>query len=1023
MQWFDEIVPPSYTDSPDTYSSSTFPLAVERIIRHVLSAILLRLDRLDLSALVIGRILPLVTQHLEAYRLAEQELQGSKDSVPPGAGVGGGEEMDLLIARRHAVLLAKIKGPSAVPHLHPAVDVPTLNSQASEQSHLRSLVDQILPLVFPINEDASPAVHIVSREIVACAVFGPVVEALSDPDFYNRLIEEKAGQALKEQKMVEKFRQALEQQAAAAPSPRSSAAPIETPTGLPRSESNLSAMSTTKDFERFTRSISRCTSLFDARRIRNDLDSHIRRTETTLSEQSAAAPSDDLHHHHLRTFLDRLHQVRERADRRIAELGGSTTNPTFASPSASHLRPPIARAPRETLLAILQDSDSPALSYLTEFLDRRERTGVLGFWLAVEGLKDPLEDVSAGTFGPNGNQAKVGSGQATEAMRDDLLSIADVYFRNPAMTASLGLDPQSVSRFSEAARASGDEAGSPDVRDLRRALFEMQSSAFERLLADDYPAFAASELFLKATASMVSTQSLTSEPVAVASPIRPTSSGPIRPSSLPGMMRALSQDSHPPRDPAYLQHHPQPISTPVSRPGSPEPSLLTFKGGAAGAATRRTATAAPQVTLQAAFDERPPGQRLTGPATKQHNALLRPQGNRAQTSASFDFLMSPSDEGRAPLFGDDEDLSVAGSRRVSSELEPKIDTAMASALTDALTSIISTADDESPRPPTVSRMSSASPPSHVPAAAKRAAIKTGSPPAGSSKPSPAPSIRRGLFDDDEDDHSDAEASPSPPIDGSLVPAVVNIRTLPEAEDKASLLEGQLGILNGLMRKAELTGNRAEMRLLSKSMDAVTAELTQVAFRRSQLEARQAQESQHHLVPGRTTVSISGTTVGRSGATQFVLYLIEVHKLADDGSFASGWVVTRRYSEFSSLHTILRDKYPISRSLDFPAKTLTTNRALVEQRKLGLEKYLKVRFAMPSHTKLAEAFPRRWSTYPCCVRAASYPSSFLVPTSPCRHQILWRVYESNSKAFRDIASSDRSTRPSAPVCLAHHCSRP
>lgn len=93
--------------------------------------------------------------------------------------------------------------------------------------------------------------------------------------------------------------------------------------------------------------------------------------------------------------------------------------------------------------------------------------------------------------------------------------------------------------------------------------------------------------------------------------------------------------------------------------------------------------------------------------------------------------------------------------------------------------------------------------------------------------------------------------------------------------------------------------------------------------------------------------MSGTTVGQAKGVSFQLYLVEVHQLARDGTFAAGWIVTRRYSEFATLQGKLRDKYPAARGVDLPGKSIVERytETFIEQRKLGLERYLRVSWAL------------------------------------------------------------------------------
>lgn len=56
---------------------------------------------------------------------------------------------------------------------------------------MRGIIKKVLPLVLPEGEGESPSVSIMAREIVSCAVLLPILDQLSDPDLWNRIIDEK----------------------------------------------------------------------------------------------------------------------------------------------------------------------------------------------------------------------------------------------------------------------------------------------------------------------------------------------------------------------------------------------------------------------------------------------------------------------------------------------------------------------------------------------------------------------------------------------------------------------------------------------------------------------------------------------------------------------------------------------------------------------------------------------------------------------------------------------------------------
>jgi sorting nexin-25 len=160
------------------------------------------------------------------------------------------------------------------------------------------------------------------------------------------------------------------------------------------------------------------------------------------------------------------------------------------------------------------------------------------------------------------------------------------------------------------------------------------------------------------------------------------------------------------------------------------------------------------------------------------------------------------------------------------------------------------------------------------------------------------------------------------------------------QEKILKLQTQDGLLVSLVRKAELTGDTQELRLLKNSKAVIQREMKQLQFQKTQYEQ---QESANRLLPDRTRVSIVSSTTADEAGKSVVRYLVEVQQLAMDGSYASGWVVARRYNEFLNMHTKLRERFPLVRNLDFPGKRLVTSLSgsFLDNRKVALERYLQV----------------------------------------------------------------------------------
>ena len=163
----------------DISSSPSFPTAVSSTLHSSIDRLLTKVMTLDLPALVVKRILPQVTSHIEQFRQSEVALRGAGLERK----LTQSEELDLLLASRYA---ARCGG-----KLHPAVEnLSSTFTKQSEENHLRELVEKALPVILPEKEANSRAVKIVVREIVACSVLYPIMEMMSDPDFWNRMIDQ-----------------------------------------------------------------------------------------------------------------------------------------------------------------------------------------------------------------------------------------------------------------------------------------------------------------------------------------------------------------------------------------------------------------------------------------------------------------------------------------------------------------------------------------------------------------------------------------------------------------------------------------------------------------------------------------------------------------------------------------------------------------------------------------------------------------------------------------------------------------
>ena len=159
-------------------SSPAFPTAVHSIIRFSLEQTVIRASSIDLPSLIVKRILPKVTAHIDQFRASEVALRGAGLERR----LTQSEELDLLLASRYA---------SKGGRLHQAVEnLSTTFTRQTEEAHIRQLVHKALPFILPPKEGKSKTMRIAIREIVACSVLYPIIEMVTDPDFWNKTIDQ-----------------------------------------------------------------------------------------------------------------------------------------------------------------------------------------------------------------------------------------------------------------------------------------------------------------------------------------------------------------------------------------------------------------------------------------------------------------------------------------------------------------------------------------------------------------------------------------------------------------------------------------------------------------------------------------------------------------------------------------------------------------------------------------------------------------------------------------------------------------
>ncbi|PWY67462.1 intermediate filament protein [Aspergillus eucalypticola CBS 122712] len=592
-------------------------------------------------------------------------------------------------------------------------------------------------------------------------------------------------------------------------------------------------------------------------------------------------------------YLRRLETGKRVLDQKVAKLSApGGTQMSHASAAVSHFRRKNSIPQEASLVDVMHDASG--LSYFMEFMDRQQLMSLVQFWIVVDGFRNPLED----DFGDEGSPT---STSWTPADRSDMALISETYLSKPELKVS-----DESRRVVKAFLSAGKRATSEQYRKARTVILSTQSAVLDKLQEIYYPKFKQSDLYYKYLASDEASQA-----------------GPQSPQ----------------------QSSPNIAEVPERRPLPPLMSRTSSQTGARPKDLRRAAVSSSDVrSMGKLFDDDESSRR------------------------SFD------SERSAPLFDDDYDTdplamstqslgkdsqngeTEANQNQVIENMEAALNDIIASEPKNTRIEDLKNADvtpsalpasDPFPRSPRSSM--------DIPRVDSRTEDRI--------KPSIASlglvdrSSRQGVFDDDlfpeqqkyiEDEYEEPMGTDTDPADQvhEAAPGDLGLTEAIEAlTADIDKLGSQESVVDTLTRKAELTNNTAELRILRKSKASIQREIHRKEMQRQQYII---QESDNSLY-GRSTVRIKSIVVGKEeDGREFAMYVVEVQRNAGEQMPAASWAVARRYSEFHELHQKLRMRYPSVRHLEFPRRrvVLKLQKEFLQKRRLALEAYLQKLLLLP-----------------------------------------------------------------------------
>lgn len=669
-------------------------------------------------------------------------------------------------------------------------------------------------------------------------------------------------------------------------------AALDEHTSLPKSKTvpefpRLAPYDSERAFERFVRAIRRTNNLSDARRFRSQVTSQLKR-ESLVEGQDP-------------TYIRRLETGKRVLDQKVAKL--SNANPNTRSPIlSSEQRNGAASRSRELSLVQIMHTAS-GLSYFMEYMDRQNVMSLVQFWIVVDGFRNPLED----DFGDDQHSAAV---SWTDSERMDIAQISETYMSKSELKV-----PEESKAAIKAFLAAGRKATPAQYRAARTAILAAQSAVLEEMESKHLPSFRKSDLYYK----FLATDEASGNGVAV-----------------PPVVEAIYSTS------------PVETKTPFSGPGT-----ISRKD--------------------------------SQPAVKSKDLRRAAMSSSDIRSLSSAGLLDDDDSVRrsfdtdtsAPLFDDGYDTDPLAHSTASIGQEPlngegfnqrQVIESMQAAMNDIMTETPVEENLEyeadvlfgSPVSSHRSLRATESPRNSLDAPRTEPATTERSKPNLATLGLVNTASRIGVFADNdlfpdeekfiEDEYADeSQPTPKDEPDEEIHEAAPGDLGLAEAitalTNDIERLVSQESVVETLTRKAELTNNLAELRILGKSKDSLQREI-----RRKELQRQQyiVQESDNSLY-GRSSIRITSVMVGKEDdGREFALYVIEVQRQAGDQMPAATWAIARRYSEFHDLHQRLRRRYPSTRGLEFPRRrvVMKLQKQFLHNRRVALERYLQQLLNMP-----------------------------------------------------------------------------
>ncbi|QLL34700.1 hypothetical protein HG536_0H00750 [Torulaspora globosa] len=451
--WFQHI---------DAAGASGFEEAVKETVRGSVAKLGSLLEHMDGTGLLVLKLVPLLTKHFEAFRVARRAVQDDRASA-------GNTELQL------AVEYNKLR------KLHHCLSLRPSSLAHDVEVHLTAKMEKLLPFLIDEKELSSTFVFILLRDILAMCALKPLVMKLSNADFWNLAMISISDKVLEEQDQVSQVRRFLSRELEVQNSDAVKAASINTVSHV---EQELRPGITGTQFELYLRQISQLSSVENLQKERLSIVAKLLRLR---NDKSVLNSSD-----YQKRLLLSLNLLQTRL-RSVDSRGTSTKRYAYTVNLADAMK--IADQ-FESFLKTVKLTDilqEPKCSiYFEKFLTiKLYRRGLcyLNFWKLTENMRNPLEDAHEGLI------VTISPWEIAQ-LRETALQ----FFQNEQLEFMRMLDPGLVTNILLFIKDTGSDTNRTFPL-ARRSILLLQSEA-QRILEDDFfQTFKGSNIFLDMMAS------------------------------------------------------------------------------------------------------------------------------------------------------------------------------------------------------------------------------------------------------------------------------------------------------------------------------------------------------------------------------------------------------------------------------------------------------------------------------------------------------------------------------------------